>query len=164
MTAQSQKQTESRQILNSFRRLVQVLQNYSKSLESDLGVSGAQLFVLKKVSESGACSINDIAEKTLTHQSSVSVVVDRLVQKALVERQKDPNDKRRVLIALSPKGKKLISQAESTPQEKLAKSILKLPDSRRRDLAVTLSALMKTAGFASKEPDLFFETDKKGKS
>ena len=163
MLKKSPRQTESQQILDSFRRIVQVLQNYSKTLETKLGLSGAQLFVLQKVSEAQPCSINDLAEKTLTHQSSVSVVVERLVQKSLVERKADPTDKRRVLILVSAKGRRLLAKAEATPQEKLIKGILKLSDQRRQQLAETLAAVLGDAGFAIEVPDLFFEVPKRAK-
>ncbi len=157
---QTVKQIESRQILDSLRSLVQVLQNYSKRLETDLGMSGAQIFVLQKVSENHLSSINDIAEKTLTHQSSVSVVVERLVQKGLVERKQDLIDKRRTLISVSAKGLKILQKAGATPQEKLAKSILKLKDQERKSLAKNLSKILSAAEWNKDTPNLFFEPDK----
>jgi DNA-binding MarR family transcriptional regulator len=160
MTNLSTKQIEGRKILDSLRSLVQVLQNYSKRLETDLGMSGAQLFVLQKVSEDNLSSINEIAEKTLTHQSSVSVVVDRLFQKDLVERKPDALDKRRSLIAVSAKGVKILRKAGATPQEKLAKSIMKLSDTERKSLAKNLSKILSLADLTNENPNLFFEPDK----
>ena len=60
-------------ILDSIRRIVHGLRVSSKIAEKELGISGAQLFILQKLSQSNRLSINELAERTLTHQSSVSV-------------------------------------------------------------------------------------------
>ena len=47
--------------------------------ERRAGLSSAQLFALQQIAEHPGASINDVAALTFTHQSSVSVVIQRLV-------------------------------------------------------------------------------------
>src|SRR6185503_16100380 len=88
---------DARQVLDSIRRIVQTLRVGSRAAERDLGLSAAQLFVLAKLQAADApLSVGDLAERTLTHQSSVSVVVQKLEQRGLVTRARNTRDARRV--------------------------------------------------------------------
>ena len=81
--------------------------------------SGAQLFVLQQLDEAPADSLNALADRTATHQSSVSVVVRRLVDRGYVSRTASAADKRRVEIALTPTGRGLLAEAPLTIQSQL---------------------------------------------
>ena len=75
-----------RAVLDGVRRIVQSLRESSRWAEKHVGMTGAQLFVLQKLEESPAQSLNDLAARTHTHQSSVSTIVARLVDQGLVTR------------------------------------------------------------------------------
>lgn len=96
-------------VLNAIRRIVQALRQASKHTEKTLGLSAAQLFVLQEIAESGTpLSINALAQRTLTHQSSVSVVVTKLVRLELIERLSSKTDARAVELRLTQKGEALL--------------------------------------------------------
>lgn len=152
----------SRRILDAFRVLVQTLHTSAKAVEGDLGISGAQLFVLEKIKNEGA-SINQLAEQTLTHQSSVSVVVERLAEKAFVRREADPQDRRRTLVQITERGRRVLEKAPMTPQAKIAKAIAKMPAGEQAQLARLLFHLLESAGLAESHPNLFFEEKKDSK-
>src|SRR3954449_11206732 len=75
-----------RDVMDAIRRIVRVLRVSSRAAEKQGGLSGAQLFVLHKLADAPALSLNELADRTRTHQSSVSVVVQRLVDRELVAR------------------------------------------------------------------------------
>ena len=81
--------SDSQRILDSIRRLVRMLRVSDRQAQAELGVSGAQLFVLTELGKTPALSLNELAARTLTDQSSVSVVVTRLVDAGLVTRDRD---------------------------------------------------------------------------
>src|SRR5262245_46150204 len=87
---------EATAILDDLRRLVRVLRESSRAAEAILGVTGAQLFVLKTLAGEPVLSLNTLAERTRTHQSTVSVVVKRLVARGLVTRTTSSVDARRI--------------------------------------------------------------------
>src|SRR5213595_876038 len=66
---------EHREVLDAVRRIVRWLRVSSRAAERDVGLSAAQLFVLSRLNDEAAMSLNDLAQRTLTHQSSASVVV-----------------------------------------------------------------------------------------
>src|SRR5882762_8351764 len=75
---------DTRALLDSVRRIARTLHESSRAAEKQVGVTGAQLFVLQKLAESPAASLSDLAARTHTHESSVSTVVSRLVARGLV--------------------------------------------------------------------------------
>ena len=78
--------TDSARVLDAIRRLVRHLRLADRAAQGELGISGAQLFVLVELGKTGSLSLNDLAARTRTDQSSVSVVVSRLVDAGLVTR------------------------------------------------------------------------------
>ena len=84
-------------LLDDLRRIVRVLRESSRASEGRLGVAGAQLFVLKSLSSSEPLCLNDVAVLTRTHQSTASVVIERLVERGLVQRLELSPARRRVL-------------------------------------------------------------------
>src|SRR3989440_12814736 len=84
-----------RSVFDSIRRIVRVLRLSARHTEKTFGLSAAQLFVLHKLAEHDAPQTpGDLAGKALTDQSSVSVVVQRLVDRGYVQRVRSTQDGR----------------------------------------------------------------------
>src|SRR3954465_8300911 len=121
--------------MDAVRAIVRALRLNTREIELKIGISLAQLFVLQQVAERPAESLNDLAERTATHQSSVSVVVRRLVDRGLVSRRSSTVDKRRVQIAVTPAGQSLLRGAPRTIQTRLITAMEALSSDERRQLA-----------------------------
>src|SRR5690606_17967130 len=111
-------------VLDGIRRIVQALRESSGDAERLTGASAAQIFVLGRLAEHEALSVNELARKTFTHQSSVSEVVTRLVDRRLVARRPDPADRRRRLLTVTRQGHKVLAAAPPTAQERLLGAVL----------------------------------------
>jgi DNA-binding MarR family transcriptional regulator len=148
---------EAVEVLDHLRRIVRVLRESSRAAEGLLGVSGAQLFVLRTLASAPAISLNDLAARTRTHQSTVSVVVSRLVARRLVRRHQSQTDGRRVELSLSPKGRSLLERAPLAAQDALIGGIERLPHAQRASLAATLGALVGAMKLDDEAPAMFFE-------
>ena len=148
---------DTQTVLDAFRRIVQALRESSRWSERYVGLSGAQLFVLQKLAEAPGVSINELAARTHTHQSSVSTVVTRLEQNGLVRRARAGHDGRSVTLSLSPRGKRAAEQAPDVPQERLISAIEKLTSTRRRQLAAVLTEVAKDMNSMDHAPVMFFE-------
>src|SRR5438128_1751398 len=109
--------------MDAVRAVVRALRINTRAIELEIGISLAQLFVLQQVAQRPATSLNDLAERTATHQSSVSVVVRRLVDRGLVTRRADTADKRRIQIEVTPAGEKLLVGAPETIQVRLVTAL-----------------------------------------
>lgn len=169
MEAKEPSRTDSRKdsqrdILEAIRRILRALRISSRAAESDLGLSGAQLLVLQILASAESLSINELAERTRTHQSSVSTVVSRLADRGFVKRSPSPEDARRVEVSIKPAGLRLVEKAPVLAQEKLFEAIAGLSPAKQKSLAVLLNEVVENAGFAEGPASMFFEDEKDGKS
>jgi DNA-binding MarR family transcriptional regulator len=145
--------------MNDLRRVVRALRLTSRSAEKRLGVSGAQLFVLQQLRAKAASSMEELAARTVTDQSSVSEVVGRLEKRGLVARHRSPVDGRRVEIALTPRGRVLSRRAPAPAQAQIADGLRRMSAPHLRQLAVSLHRLVAELGMAGEQPALFFESE-----
>jgi DNA-binding MarR family transcriptional regulator len=146
------------EILNALRVLVHALQVGSRSAEEEVGLTGAQLFVLEKLKDTKQLSVNELAALTHTHQSTVSVVVSKLVDKGLVSRVRSNEDARVQQLSITKKGQERLKKSSQTVQERLLRSIKRLPERERAHLNDMLRHVLLGAGIAELEPALFLES------
>ena len=97
--------------LDGIRALVGALARSARSVERRTGVTTAQFFVLRQLAERDGLSLGEIAERTLTRQSTVSVVVARLEEHGLVRRDRADDDRRRLELSLTAAGRRLLARA-----------------------------------------------------
>ena len=152
----SPRAADTRAVLDAIRRIVRTLHESSRAAEKQLGLTGAQLFVMQRLSEAPGASLNDLAAATHTHQSSVSTVVARLVQRGLVLRAPAASDRRRLELRLSADGRRLVTRAPDAAQARLIRAIEQLPPARRRALTQSLVTLTRAMDLAGHEPVMFF--------
>jgi DNA-binding MarR family transcriptional regulator len=151
--------SETTAILDDFRRIVRVLRESSRAAEGMLGVSGAQLFVLKALADTPVLSVNELAERTRTHQSTVSVVVRKLVEHGFICRRTSESDARRVELELSESGRSLLARAPLAAQDRLILGLENLAIPQRKSLAAALGHLVQAMALESEAPQMFFEED-----
>ena len=102
-------------------------------------------------------TLNELAERTLTHQSSVSVVVSKLVRAGLVARTRADGDGRRVEIKLTEAGRRVLSRAPAAAQDRLIGALGVLGTEARRELAGRLGQLVEAMALPDRHPPMFFE-------
>lgn len=149
------------EILDHLRRIVQALRESSRASERLLGVSGAQLFVLQTLEKSERLSLNELAELTHTHQSTVSVVVKRLVEQKLMQSLPAVTDRRRLELMLTPRGRSLLRRAPAAVQDRLVAGVQALRPAERRALAAALGKLSQAMQLGVETPSMFFEEQKR---
>lgn len=145
--------------MNVIRSVVRALRLNTRSIEAKLGISLAQLFVLQQLAEKPADSLNELAERTATHQSSVSVVVRRLVERGFVTRVSASADRRRVQIALTPAGEALLRDAPPTVQNGLIQGMSRMSPDQQAALAELLETWVLAAGIDLAAPPMIFEDE-----
>lgn len=146
----------SQRVLDSVRRIVRLLREGSRVSEESVGLSAAQLFVLQKLADATALSLNELAARTLTHQSSVSVVVRRLVERGLVERRPSPRDARRLELSLTARGRALVARAPAAAQDRVIAAVAALSARTQSQLAASLEALVRALGLDERAAPMFF--------
>lgn len=143
--------------MDSIRQIVHALELGSRAAQKSVGLSGAQLFVLQTLAASDGMSVNELARRSYTHQSSVSGVVGRLVEAKLVRRAPSVFDARRVDLTLSPAGRRILQAGFVTPQQRLIAALDRLPPARLSDLRSLLQQVVSFSGIDSGAPPMFLE-------
>jgi DNA-binding MarR family transcriptional regulator len=151
--------SDSQRFLDSVRRLVRLLRVSDRQAQADLGVSGAQLFVLAELGKTPALSLGDLAARTRTDQSSVSVVVTRLVEAGLITRDRDPRDARRLVLHLTASGLELLQKAPVAAQERLLRMFERLPFAERERFAETFEKIIGGVSEEDGPAPMLFEED-----
>lgn len=149
--------SETTAVLDGLRRVVKVLRENSRAAEQALGISGAQLFVLEALSDAQGLSLSEVAARTRTHQSSVSVVVSRLVSAGLVRRVRARDDARRLVLRLTARGRALRAKEPHAAQHRLIDAVERLPAGQRRALAEGLGRISELMDLPRDAPAMFFE-------
>lgn len=148
------------EVMDGIRAVVRALRLNTRAIEKQLGISLAQLWVLQILAERPADSLNELAVATATHQSSVSVVVRRLVDRELVTRTTAPDDKRRVRIELTEAGRALLVKAPPTVQVSLVAGLRRMAPERREQLAALMREWLTGGGLdLSATPPMLMEDD-----
>jgi DNA-binding MarR family transcriptional regulator len=146
-----------RKVMDALRVIVRELRLSARRAEERANVTGAQLFVLQRLGDLGVGSVNDLADRTMTDQSSVSVVVKRLVAAGLVMRKASPRDRRRLALSVSAAGKKLLAKTPEPTQVRLLDALGRMNASELRELTLGLDALVREMGIARTGAAMFFE-------
>ena len=159
MTSRAGSSESIRGVVDALRRVVRDLRLSARDAERAAGISGAQLFVLQALAESSASSLNDLAERTITDQSSVSVVVKRLVDRKLVTRKASSVDARRIELSLTAAGRRLLARCPEPTQMRLVAALRRISSPEVQGLTRGLDALVREMGLASETPRMFFDDD-----
>jgi MarR family transcriptional regulator, organic hydroperoxide resistance regulator len=120
---------------------------------AQLELSIGQLKVLMMLAGHPGMTISQIAESLSIGKPSTSMLVDRLVQHALVYRREDDNDRRRTLVSLTPAGNDLVTRLHQGNIERLVQWYLALAPEDLEALRRGLEALAKVARGASISDD-----------
>lgn len=151
--------------IDALRRIVRAIRLSAQRAERALHLSGAQLIVLRQLEAGPVRSLNELAERTHTHQSSVSVVVRRLVARGLVTRTRAADDTRRVELGLSRAGRALLRRSPPAAQVQLIRAFAGLSPARRRDLAGALELVVGRMGLAASPASMMYaDVDRDGPS
>jgi MarR family 2-MHQ and catechol resistance regulon transcriptional repressor len=75
----------------------------------ETGIDDTDFRILEALLNKGPLPVNTIAPKVYLTPGSISVAVDRLVERGLVSRVESPEDRRVRIVSLTSKGKELIA-------------------------------------------------------
>jgi MarR family 2-MHQ and catechol resistance regulon transcriptional repressor len=114
----------------------------------DSGLTLTQFAVLEALYHLGPMSLSDIAQKILTTGGNLTMVVGNLEKMGLANRQKSPEDRRVLILALSTKGKALIRRVFPEHAAALVEFMGSLSPAEQEDLG-NLCRKLSTQEFAT---------------
>ena len=102
------------------------------------GITATQLNVLKLLQTVGDLSLSELSKKMSATNSTITGIIDRMVEAKLVAREQSVEDRRVWKIRLLPDGKALARKVEVAPWELLRSAITALPPAELEQLIITL--------------------------
>jgi DNA-binding MarR family transcriptional regulator len=143
--------------VDAFRRILRELRLQARRTEASMGLSAAQSFVLSAIVASPDCSVNEVADATMTDRSSAAAIVQRLVELGYASRERSSEDRRRAAIAITAKGRRALRKAPPAPTVLLVQALHRLPAAERARLAAGLLALTHEMGIAHEPAGMLFD-------
>ncbi len=101
-----------------------------------------QIKVMLILSRRGQETVTALAHSLDVHISTVTGILDRLVQQKLVQREEDPRDRRHVISRLTPEGDEVLRRLYGAGQDDLARHLEALDADDLRALERGLRALV----------------------
>ncbi|MEW7972371.1 MAG: MarR family transcriptional regulator [Candidatus Thiodiazotropha endolucinida] len=105
-------------ILIALRRVIRAIDRHSRNLVQSHGLTGPQALLLTEIVRSGSLTGSELAKRVSLSQATVTDVVKRLEGRKLLQRKRDTNDKRRVLLSATEQGEIQVKQSVPLLQEK----------------------------------------------
>jgi len=130
-------------IFDDLRRVFQIVQEYSKRVERETGLTGPQVWTIRTIAENEPIKISDIARLMYLHVATVVGIVDRLEARGLAVRTRDQQDRRVVHVALTKEGRELVANAPQVAQIMLLSGLEDLPDRKLKTIQSGLDLMVR---------------------
>jgi DNA-binding MarR family transcriptional regulator len=98
-------------VLTRLSRVGLLLDAFQHRCLDEFGLRFIDFSVLRCLEIAGALSPGELAEITVRSTGGMTQIVDRLASQGLVGRTPDPKDRRKVVVDLTPKGRRLVERA-----------------------------------------------------
>jgi DNA-binding MarR family transcriptional regulator len=121
-TGQARPQSADYQALANFRYTLRQFMEFSASAAKGVGLTPQQHQAMLSIigaPEGQPMTIGFLAERMLLKHHSTVELVDRLVELDLLARHPDATDRRKVLLGLTPKGRRLLTRLSAAHIEEL---------------------------------------------
>ena|GEM_PF-1896050 len=127
---------ESAAVADQMARLIRLVGAWKQRVRDD---GFGDRVLLGRLAESGPRRATDLAADTLLDLSTVSRQIRSLVERGLVERRPDPEDRRGALLSTTADGLAAVARYRAQRDQKLADALADWPAADRRDFARLLA-------------------------
>lgn len=99
-----------------------------------------QFRTLVVLESEGATNLNRLAQVLDVNASSAVRMIDRLLASGLVTRQENPENRRQVLLGVTPAGSDIVRRVTARRRREIARIVTAIPEALRDDLIAALNA------------------------
>ncbi len=123
------------------------MEPFARQLRQEAEITPAQFNVLRILRGAGepGLSCGEIAGRMIDRDPDVTRLLDRLVRRGLVERERDERDRRVVRVRLSPQGGKMLATLDETMQTLPTRLVGALGADRLTQLLTLLEDVIESA-------------------
>jgi MarR family transcriptional regulator, organic hydroperoxide resistance regulator len=133
----------SLEVLKKFRIIYGSVRQHFRDVEKTCGVSGSQLWIMQEIANTSGIGVSELAERLSIHQSTCSQLVEKLVARKLIIKERSKEDQRRVGLRLSEAASKLIKNAPGPAEGVLPEALSALSAEAMQSLDLALEKVIK---------------------
>lgn len=126
------------QVLVALRRIIRANDLHSRALGKETGLTTPQLVVIRAIKEMKTPTVSDIARAVSLSQATVTTILNRLDKRGLLHRQRSREDRRAVIVQLTPAGRTLWKNAPEPLQYSFTDRFKKLPSWEQHSIVAVL--------------------------
>jgi len=128
-------------VLNLMRTSRAVEEGWHRYLKQAQGISPSQFNILRilRGARPHALKISVIGERMVTRDPDVTRLIDRLIKQGLVRRERDTQDRRVVLVEITPAGLALLARLDKPVLEQIEGAMAGLTSKQLRELDTLLN-------------------------
>jgi DNA-binding MarR family transcriptional regulator len=130
------------EIVNAIRVIQGVSRRQSGEFMQKYRITGPQLGALRFVALTPGISMRRLSEKLYLHVSTVSGIVDRLVKRGYVERDRSDEDRRLVQLNVTAAGRRVIRRTPLAGMGLLIHTIGDLPNEQLREVRKVMNLIL----------------------
>jgi DNA-binding MarR family transcriptional regulator len=124
--------------VESLRRITRALDVYSRTLLREHSLTGPQLTLLREVKRRGPAPIGTLAKASFLGGPTVTGIIDRLEAHGLVARVRGTEDRRQVLIQITPQGEQLLSRDPPLLSARFRAALAEMSEEEREEICRVL--------------------------
>ena len=114
------------ELLIALRRIIRAIDLHSKKLNRESGLTGPQLIILQTINALPEVTPKRLASEVTLSQGTVTVILDRLEARGLIQRVRSERDRRSYHLTLSETGRHLLDKAPPPLQDAFIERFSKL--------------------------------------
>jgi len=137
-----------REVLVHLRRIIHATDLQSKRVARVCGLTIPQVMVLNSIDLLGDVTVKRISDEVSLSQATVTTILNRLEDRGLLERVRNPDDKRIVNARLTPAGRSALAASPPLLHESFIQRFERLS---KQEKAKILSSLQSVAGMMDAE-------------
>jgi DNA-binding MarR family transcriptional regulator len=134
----------------------------ARAIETSVGLSNAQLFLLEQIAADGPLTVAQLGRRLHVRANTISMTVAKLVDGGLATRSVSSDDRRRVAIAITAAGRRLLRRAPRPPATRLLAALDSLPRRELQTLARALTSLVRAMRLDAEPARVLFEDEDAG--
>ena len=129
-------------VLQQFRIIYGSMRQHFRDVESRCGMPGSQMWVLQEVQQEQGIGITELAARLGVHQSTCSLLVEKLVDSGYVSKVRRNSDRRRIGLQLCPSALDVLSRLPGPAEGILPAALSELPNVVLKTLNINLNELI----------------------
>ena len=132
-----------KEILKHFREIYIQAKSELKDNVKKTGLTGSQLWIMQQIYNFNGISNSELAKNLTLHVSTCSILVNKLIKKGLVEKNRSSTDERKIVLTITSKGKQLMANAPKAPEGAIPSTLKKLNIEELEELNTVLTKFAK---------------------